>query len=279
MAEVKTESRYWAFTIDNYTCADMPQVKLFTYLIIGLEVCPTTGTPHFQGFCIMPKKQRLTAMKKILPRAHLEKMYSTVEYNVKYCKGLTKDKTPNAWVREWGEIPSTSAETNKRKWEDVYKAAAEGREEDIPWDVRFRYHATIKRIRLDNPDNPPDNPTTCGLWLWGESGAGKSVAARARYPNLYRKHLNKWWTGYKGQENILVEDVDVDAARWIGRDLLEWADHYAFSIEIKYGGAVIRPKAIIVTSQWTIEELFRADPRRVTALQRRYKEEEIKVTV
>jgi len=38
----------------------------------GREVCPTTGTLHFQGAIILKSEQRMSAIKKWLPTANLQ---------------------------------------------------------------------------------------------------------------------------------------------------------------------------------------------------------------
>lgn len=38
----------------------------------GLEECPETGRPHFQGFLLLRTQQRMSALKKWLPTSHLE---------------------------------------------------------------------------------------------------------------------------------------------------------------------------------------------------------------
>lgn len=60
------------------------------------------GTPHLQGFCIMEKNQRLSAMKKIHPTAHWEIMKGSIEDSEKYC---TKEDTADAEFPpvQWGE--------------------------------------------------------------------------------------------------------------------------------------------------------------------------------
>lgn len=53
----------------------------FQYIIVQYEVCPDTGSVHTQGFVIMKKPCRFTAVQKIIgdKSAHFEKMSGTAQ--------------------------------------------------------------------------------------------------------------------------------------------------------------------------------------------------------
>ncbi len=262
MSSKESKYRHWCFTINNYTDADYPKPSLFVYLVIGKEV-GEKGTPHLQGFCSFATKKRAKAVSRVLPRAYLGKMATTVEACVKYCK---KDGD----FQEWGEIPLTGAEATKRKWINIWAAAKAGKFEDIPADVLVRSYSNIKRIRQDYPAERTELADVCGEWFYGETGAGKSYTARKQYPKLFDKPLNKWWDGYREEETVLLDDVGLKESHWIGPFLLRWADKYSFPAEEKGTTVVLRPQKIIVTSQYTIEELFVEDAKLVDALNRRF---------
>lgn len=82
--------------------------------------------------------------------------------------------------------------------------------------------------------------------------------------------MNKWWDSYIDQEEVLIDDVDYNQANWIGNFLKIWADHYPFIAEFKGGSRLIRPKKIIVTTQYSIENLFN-DSELQAALNRRFR--------
>lgn len=66
---------------------------------------------------------------------------------------------------------------------------------------------------------------------------------------------NKWWEGYDGQDVVLIEDVG-QTHLWMGDFLKIWADRYGFRAEIKNDSCVLRPKKIIVTSNYHPDELW-----------------------
>lgn len=271
-----TQSKYWCFTInnpkDNY--ADVYGAKNWSYMIIGNEV-GDEGTPHLQGFVAYNTRVRFSTVKKQLPRAHIEEMMGTTHEAIEYCK-----KEGN-W-EEYGEVPpntgrkggSAGGKKKMERYKEAIKLARAGdfdkMEEDHP-DMYWNNYHTMKRIRMDNPKLPEALQRLDNEWIWGEPGIGKSRAAREENPGCYIKLHNKWWLGYQGEEVVLYDDLDRSEAQWIGAFLKTWADHYPFPAETKGDGMVIRPRRIIVTSNYSIEDLFGHDEDLCAALRRRFK--------
>jgi len=111
--------------------------------------------------------------------------------------------------------------------------------------------------------------TLDNYWFVGKPGTGKSLGARARWPGLYNKPLNKWWTEYVGQETILLDDFGKEHS-CLGAHLKHWADHYPFTAESKGGGMVIRPRRVIVTSNYSVADIWECQSMR-EAIYRRFK--------
>lgn len=118
-------------------------------------------------------------------------------------------------------------------------------------------------------DKPVDLIELKNEWRWGPSGSGKSRSARTDYPGIFVKEPNEWWTGYNGELEVLIEDVDPYKRKLTG-DLKIWSDHYAFKARIHGGYLHIRPERIVVTSQYSPEEIWQ-DPKTIDAIRRRFK--------
>ena len=88
--EVKREAavRRICFTLNNYTPEEFLALQVFSvtyakFAVIGKEV-GDNGTPS-SGFFNLKKRTRFSALKKVMPRAHLEIAVGTDEENLVYC--------------------------------------------------------------------------------------------------------------------------------------------------------------------------------------------------
>lgn len=105
-------------------------------------------------------------------------------------------------------------------------------------------------------------------WHWGATGTGKTRGVRERFPDAYLKSNTKWWDGYNGEEVAILDEMTPGT---IGSQHIKlWSDHYPFSAETKGGSVKIRPKVIIITSNYSIRECY-SDSRDYEAIERRFK--------
>lgn len=252
MAPRQERSRGWCFTLNNPTEWDNVDIDKLadesSYLIYGKET-GESGTPHLQGFVYFSTLKSFNQLRDLLPRAHVEKQRGTLDAAIEYCK---KDGD----YIEKGERPYGPS-GQKNMWKEVKDLARAGRlkeiEDKFP-SIFIRYHS--KLLGLHKPERPTILEVLENEWWVGPTGTGKSRTLWSLYPNHYSKSLNKWWDGYEQEETVAIEE-------WAPKNevtasfLKVWADRYPFNAEIK-GGTLqkIRPKRIIVLSNYTIEECF-----------------------
>lgn len=257
-------SRNFCFTLNNYTDAHIASLAALTckYIIYGKEVAPTTLTPHLQGFVVFSSMKTATQVRALIP-GHITIATGTVEANVVYC---SKD----GQVTEHGTKPLTQAQkgdTEIARYQAAWVNAKDGNYEEIPADIRIKCYRTLKEIAKDYMGKPVDAPDVTGLWIWGPSGVGKSRYVRDTYQDLYFKMANKWFCGYQQEKNVLIDDLDPSHAK-LAYHLKIWMDRYSFLAEHKGSSSHIRPDKIIITSQYSIEEVFPDEPTR-EAIRRR----------
>jgi hypothetical protein len=126
----------------------------------------------------------------------------------------------------------------------------------------------VDLYRLDTQEQY-NHPEIRGIWIYGPPGVGKSHRAREDYPNPYLKAQNKWFDGYTGQHNILLDDHDNPCLAHLFK---LWADRYACTGEIKGGTVPLLHRNFVVTSNFSIEELYKDEPVITKdALKRRFK--------
>lgn len=249
----------WCFTLNNYIKAE--EDALFAadakYMVAGYEVAPSTQTPHLQGYVVFNKRVYLKSLQALSPRAHWEMAKLSSAVNVEYCK-------KGGAFREVGTIPSGS---KAKDWSAAKLAAAEGRFAEIDPEMMIRYYSSLKYICRDEMKRPGDLLGACGVWIHGPPGVGKSWLARAVSADYYVKNSSKWWDGYRGQADVIFDDVD---HRTPLTPFKHYADKYPFVAEVKGSSIYCRPERIIVTSNYTIEELVGDDDKLVAALKRRF---------
>lgn len=264
------KSYAYCFTINNWTDADIEELKKLEedrrtrYLIIGKEV-GEEGTPHIQGYVYFHNQMVFKTFKKLLSRAHIEPSRGTVDDNVAYC---SKDGD----FYEHGDKPinqKRKGELGAEYWETNKKLAIEGKLDQVDPKLFLTHYRSLKNIASDHAVMPPDNETIENYWYYGPTGTGKSYAARNENPGYYLKMCNKWWDDYKNEDVVIIEDFDKNHSV-LGHHLKIWGDRYSFPAEVKGSKLNLRPKKIIVTSNWHPSEIWGSEPQTLEPILRRF---------
>lgn len=131
--------RAYCYTINNYTEADLEAVRNLRceYKIYGKEV-GANGTPHLQCYSYWKNPKLFSALKKQLPRAHIEPARGTAADNRKYC---SKDGD----FCEEGSLPKQGKRTDIAKmWEMIVDGKTDA---EIVEDVGPSFALHRKRLR------------------------------------------------------------------------------------------------------------------------------------
>lgn len=219
---------------------------------------------HVQSAFRLKKKMRFSAVKNLLPdQVHIEPMRGTWTQNVEYC-------SKEGDFDFYGEQPDDdNGQRESNRWKRARENAASGNFEEVDDQIYVQYFRNIIGIRAYATHDTSTLEKPTGWWIYGVPGSGKSHKARNEFGgSVYLKGANKWWDGYQDQENVVIEDLD-KSHDWMANLLKCWMDIYPFSAEIKGGVMQIRPKRIICTSNYSLEDIFGSNPVDVLALRRR----------
>ena len=262
------QGKYWHFTLKNPQKDEVIPMNLVDYMVIRDKV-DESKTPYQQGVVAFKTNKRTDRVKKILPRARWEiKARSlTFEQTSECCK---KD----CEFIEYGGLPvigrTKGDETKKRKFEEAWELAKVGDFENMDKSILIQYYDNVKRIRSDHMTDVPPLPTPCGEWYVGRPNTGKSHTARAENPVFYDKAANEWWDLYRHEEVVIIDNFD-KSCKELGSLLKRWADVYSFQASRHGEWPIrIRPKKIIVTSNYEIGEIFDDDKMFQKAMERRF---------
>ena len=244
--------RNYVFTHNNYDGTKVEDEVSCKYIVYGKEV-GESGTPHLQGFISFKEGKTETAVRVLLPGCHVE-VAKTVEEAIEYCK-------KEGEFTERGVAPKSLKKANdgqRENWDLILACAKRGAIDEIPSELQIKYdralHAIADRETKKRPMETLEELEH--VWYCGPSGTGKSKKAREENPGAYLKMANKWWDDYDGEEVVILEDFDRVHADKLVYHLKIWADRYPFRAEKKGGTVVIRPRKLIITSNWHPDELW-----------------------
>jgi len=261
-------AKHWCFTINNPTETDDAQLRAIvpriSYIIFGKEV-GAEGTPHYQGFLCMNTQCRLSAVKKLLTRAHIERRKGTVQQAVDYCK---KDGD----FVELGELPDCG-QNEKDRWSDVYSQVKSGSSIVSILDAQpnmIPFVNALTRVQREIKVKPAFDGERAVAVLWGPPKTGKTSRFFSKYgrENCYVVNLDDKnpFDDYDYEENIIVEDLkpmhhSIDLVkRLITTDLLV--------VPSRYNNKPCSWRRVLITSNFHVESWWATEPDREKVMSR-----------
>ena len=261
--------RNWVFTLNNYTRQELEKLREvfcpggpFTYVAFQGEI-GENGTKHLQGVICRKNPGNLQALRsKVSNRAHFEVMRGTIEQAVTYCsKEDTRDPDGPSFI-EYGERPiGAGAQGSRSDLVELANRVKSGANlklisDEFPSDF-LRYSNGIQRLIALNPQRRMFKTEV--YWFHGPTGTGKSktVYEMINFDSFYVKNpTHKWWDGYFGQDDIIIDDYRADFMKFA--ELLRLFDRYPMQLEVKCGTVEFTSKRIFLTSPRGPEETWAA---------------------
>lgn len=241
----------WTLTLNNYTTLDIFRWKAIAegkecqYLIFEEEV-GEKGTPHLQGYVSFGKKKTLKGVKELLGnRVHAEAARGSPESNIAYC---TKDRNN---VVEIGERPVGQGH---RSDFDRMKALVNL---NVPLEQIVQECTSYQCVRsaeiLSKYKKSPAIRNVTVRWYYGATGTGKTYnAIQEAGDDFWISGRNlRWWDGYSGQKNIIVDDFRNDYCSF--PELLRYLDKYPIRVEVKGGSVALLAENIWITAPFSPE--------------------------
>lgn len=256
------QGRYWLLTIPGNDWQPPTVLPAGINYLVGQKEKGASGYEHWQLLVLFDKNKRLAAVKSAFTsttHAELSRSSAADSY-------VQKDDTAIEGTRFLlGERPRKL--NSKVDWEKTLESAKQGDFDNINPGVLIRNYGNLVRIRADNL-KPVAMVRTVNVF-WGESGTGKTRLAYEQagldaYPKI---PSTVWWDGYKGQENVIIDEF---CGRIHHDQLLRWIDRYPVYLEIKHAYHPLMAKNYWITSNLPPEEWYPdIHPRQKAALMRR----------
>lgn len=260
--EENPQSTNWVATLwlhQATTCLegiakDLTDTGRVRFIAMGEEVCPETGTLHYQTYIsgYQNKKPSLKQLIKWFGTGHnFEVMRGTFQQNETYC---SKQGT----LHKFGDEPRQGERHDligfKRKLDSGLQPL-EVAEEEGHFGAYAKYHAGFDKYahHVRGKKMKTDREVPKVYIRVGEAGTGKTrwldeqfgLDGWARMPNP----TGSWWItpAVSAADTVLFDDVGPSKIPKV-EEFLEWTDRYPVEFNSKGGFLWWKPKNIVFTS-------------------------------
>jgi hypothetical protein len=240
--------RNFCFTVNNYTEAEFEALQSIVedpkvrYAVVGVER-GDGGTPHLQGYAELSDRLSLGNIKQLpgLSRAHVEERRGTQAQAIEYCQK----------EGQWFEVgtrkrPGSRSDLDSVKVSlDQHRSLRRCSEEHFPIYLQYR-RGLADYLSLTST---PRSWKTATRVYWGPTGVGKTKRVMDECmessPFIVPDTTLKWFDGYEGQENVLIDDFE---PKCDFRFLLRLLDRYPMHVPVKGGFVNWAPRTLYITA-------------------------------
>lgn len=278
------QCRRWTWTMWDEPYDDS---TIFSYIMYQAEICPTTGTLHFQGYCETHLKKTRKAVMKALWGPVKGKHFwctpskGTAAENLAYCSKSETRQTDSEVYQRGSPIELLERPIKRSRGEELARETFRlGRiptvTEDSAWAITQYGRRLQDMLKIKAMDHAPPlediRDIRCILHI-GPKGTGKSTAmwdghTRADTYAIIPANGKLWWDGYTHQRACVIDEFKGEIpARLLNRIL----DKFPFSIEIKGSRADAYWTEVQIASNYPIKEWYSCPIEQETVARRFHK--------
>jgi len=270
-----TTSRKWVMTLFNFSDYEhLPKIvfheSLYKYIILGKEVCPTTGKEHIQGYVhFKHRAYSMTSLSAIFgDQGHFEIAKGDDVQNKFYCN---KD---NNVVYEYGDAVGSKqgARTDLKVLKDKILSGDRISEclDMISNHQQLKFAESL--LKYQKPKQKFKAKKV--VWVYGPTGSGKTRYCMDHTDDDYwisGTNL-RWFDGYTGQKTVIFDEFRKDYCTF--HMLLRLLDGYPIRVETKGASVLFEPEVIYITSCFHPKDVYETREdieqllRRITKIKR-----------
>jgi len=244
--------------LDHYMT--LSESKDITRMIVGLEVAPTTGTKHFQGYLEFKNAKTWTAsMKWFGGRENVDDLQireGTPFQAWNYC-------TKGEVFISVGDIPEEIVQKKSEgHWEEIVQPVKDGKTwleiVDIKPNIAVQMGSAIQRYMLEYQRNTMDDWRPVQVtYVQGTTGSGKTHAvmrAMGGMKDVYRvtNYANPF-DGYNGQRTIIFEEFRSSLPL---TEMLVFLENWVTPLKCRYSDRMSQYTRVFVISNMNLSSQY-----------------------
>lgn len=236
---IPAKTRRWCFT--NYELMTPAQYNEIPckYIVVGDEVCPTTGKPHHQGYVEFENPRTLKGLKKDFPKWHLEVAKGSPSQCSDYCKKDEVILTERGQITQQGKRNDLLAV--QKKIDNGVSVETIARENFGLW---TRYNRSFEKYE-DIVQRNKKRVVPVVTVYWGPPGTGKTTRALEN-GGVLAEYKSNFFNLNVGEDKIIFDEFD----KWnISPELaLKLLDRHPLQVNVKGGWKNVIATEIFITA-------------------------------
>jgi len=215
------------------------------------------GTPHFQGAARTKKTARPTGVARWLrlhvAPTHVESIMGTWSQLMDYTEKTLSEDNP---AHSWGDPPTRTKDTNPMQ--TIKNTIDAGEPELIRqlWEENFSqmvrcYKGVYQYLNVVAPRSSREVEV---IWLYGETGSGKSHSCPRGGDVYWKPPETKWFDGYLGETCVVLDEFRKNW--WTFSYMLRLLDVHPLMVEVKGAHVPFKATKIFITAPVHPREMY-----------------------